>query len=180
MKTFLKIIQSSGVFPKTKFKKPKKYKNRETVKAIVTNQRGEVALVTNNKHKMYLLPGGGAESKDLESEIIRECLEEINYKVKVLGVVGKTREFRDRDEKKYTTTCFLAQAIKKVKKDLRTDDEKKYDLKMLWVPQGKLKKIFDSQKAKLDAGKVKFYNISFNIVRDRIFINEWLKTRKIP
>jgi len=178
MKQYLKTLQSSDIFPKSNIKKPTKYQKRETVKAIVLNKKGEIALVTNPIHKLFLLPGGGAESSNLEREIIRECVEEINQEVKVLKVIGKTKEFRDRDVKEYTTTCFLTTAIKKVRKNSRTAEEIKNGLKVVWVTKKKLKQIFELQNAKVDQGRVVFYNTAFNVVRDGLFVAEWLYVKQ--
>lgn len=175
MTKYLKILKNSDIFPKSKTKKPRKYQKRETVKAIVLNKKGEIALVTNPVHKLYLLPGGGADSGNLKLEIKRECLEEINQEIEINKIIGKTMEFRDRDGKEYTTTCFIAKAVKKVRKDSRTIDEIKNGLMVVWVNKKKLKNITDMQNKKVGAGKVDFYNIAFNVVRDGIFINEWLK-----
>ena len=175
MTKYLKVLQSSDIFPKSKIEKPKKYKERQTVRAIVLNKKREVALVTNPIHNLYSLPGGGAESNDLKLEIVRECLEETNQVVKIMGIVGKTKEFRDRDAKKYITTCFVARAIKKAKKDSRTKEEIKNGLNMVWVSKKKLKNIFEIQNKKVVTGEINFYNTAFNIVRDGIFINKWLK-----
>jgi ADP-ribose pyrophosphatase YjhB (NUDIX family) len=177
MKKYLKVLYHFDVFPNSKIKKPKKYQKRQTVRAIVLNKKGEVALVTNAIHNLFSLPGGGAEGNNLEMEIVRECLEEINQEVEIAGVIGKTKEFRDRDAKEYTTTCFLATAIKKVKKDFRTNEEIKNGLKVVWVNKKKLLNIFKAQNKKVDAGKINFYNTAFNIVRDGIFINKWLEIK---
>jgi len=174
MTKYLKILHNSDIFPKSKIKKPKKYEKRETVKGIVLNKEGEIAIVTNPIHNLYLLPGGGAESKNLELEIERECLEEINYKVKIIGMIGKTKEFRDRDAKEYTTTCFVAKAEKKLTKDTRTKSEIENELKMVWVNKKKLKNIFEIQYKKVKAGKIKFYNTAFNIFRDSEFLKKYL------
>lgn len=175
MTKYLKILHNSDIFPNSKIKKPKKYEKRETVKAIVLNKKGEIALVTNPIHNLFLLPGGGAESTNLELEIIRECLEEINQQVEVLGMVGKTKEFRDRDAKEYTTTCFVVKAVKKIKKDTRTKEEIKNGLSVVWVNKKKLINIFNMQNKKVSTGKVNFYNTAFNIIRDGIFIGKWLE-----
>ena len=174
MTQYLKVLQSSDIFPKSDIKKPEKYTERQTVKAIVLNKKGEVALVTNPIHNLYLFPGGGAESNNLESEIIRECLEEINQEVKITGIVGKTKEFRDRDAQKYITTCFVAKAIKQVKKDTRTKDEIENGLKVVWMSKKELKNIFEIQDKKVRAGEINFYNTAFNIVRDFEFLKEYL------
>ena len=175
MKKYIKILKHEDIFPNNKIKKPKKFTDRQTVKAIILNKKDEVALVTNPIHKQYLLPGGGVESKNLKKEIRRECLEEINQEVEIVRIIGKTKEYRDRDAKTYTTTCFFGQAIKKSKKDMRTENERKNGLRVVWVGKEKLKKIFSNQNKNLKNGKINFYNIAFNTVRDEIFINEWLK-----
>ncbi|MFA6258047.1 MAG: NUDIX domain-containing protein [Candidatus Paceibacterota bacterium] len=173
MTKYLKILYNSDIFPKSEIKKPKKYEKRETVKAIVLNRKGEIALVTNPIHNLFSLPGGGAESVNLEIEIIRECLEETNQEVKIIGMVGKTKEFRDKYKKEFTTTCFVAKAVKKFKKDSRTEEEIKNGLRVVWVNKKKLINIFNTQNKKVKAGKINFYNTAFNIVRDGIFIKEY-------
>jgi len=81
MTQYLKILKDSDIFSSSKIEKPIEYAERQTVKAIVFNEKGEVALVTNPIHNLYSFPGGGAENNNLESEITRECLEEINQEV---------------------------------------------------------------------------------------------------
>lgn len=177
MTKYLKIIKSSDIFPKSRIRKPKKYTKRQTVRAIVLNKKGDIALVTNSVHKLFLLPGGGAESKNLRSEIKRECLEEINQVVKIIGVIGKTKEFRDRGEKEYITTCFVARAIKKANKDTRTEEEVKNGLRAVWVNKKKVINIFESQNKKVKSGKIKFYNTAFNVVRDFEFLKEFFNKK---
>src|SRR3989344_5228926 len=157
MKKYLKILKHSDIFSENKIKKPKKFTDRQTVKAIILNKKDEVALVTNPIHKQYLLPGGGVESKNLKKEIIRECLEEINQEVEIQKEIGRTKEFRDRDAKTYTTICFFGNAIKKSRKDMRTKSEIENGLRVVWVNKEKLKKIFRDQNKKVKQGKINFY-----------------------
>ncbi|KKT61320.1 MAG: hypothetical protein UW55_C0033G0001 [Candidatus Giovannonibacteria bacterium GW2011_GWA2_44_26] len=178
MTKYLKIIQSSDVFPKSKLEKPSKYTERETVKAIVKNNKNEIALVTNSVHNLYSLPGGGAESDDLETEIIRECLEEINQEVKIIGTVGVIQEFRDRDAKEYINTCFEALALGEVVGDTRTEDEIKNGLRVEWVSKDRLKEIFAEQSKRVKNGEIGFYNTAFNILRDQEFIKEYFNRHK--
>lgn len=174
MTQYLKILKDSDVFPDSKIEQPKEYTERQTVKAIVFNEKGEIALVTNPVHNMCLLPGGGAESNNLESEMIRECREEINQEVEIIGIVGTTKEFRDRDAKECITTCFTAKAIKQVEEDTRTEDEIKNGLNVVWVDEEKAMNIFEMQYKKVSNGEVKFYNTAFNIVRDFEFLKEYI------
>lgn len=173
MTQYLKILKDSDVFPSNKIEQPKEYTERQTVKAIVFNEKGEIALVTNPVHNMYLLPGGGAESNNLESEMVRECREEINQEVEITGIVGKIKEFRDKDAKEYITTCFTAKAIRQVEDDARTEDEIKNGLNVVWVDKEKVMNIFEMQYKKVSNGEVNFYNTAFNIVRDFEFLKEY-------
>lgn len=178
MTKYLKIILSSDVFPKSEIEKPSKYTERQTVKAIVLNTKNEIALVTNSVHNLYSLPGGGAESGDLETEIIRECLEEINQEVKIIGTVGVIQEFRDRDAKEYINTCFEAMALGMVDGDMRTEDEIKNGLRVEWVSKNKAEGIFKEQSKKVKDGEISFYNTAFNILRDQEFLREYLSNHE--
>lgn len=179
MTQYLKILKDSDIFPESKIEQPKEYTERQTVKAIVFNKKGEIALVTNPVHNMYLLPGGGAESNNLELEMIRECSEEINQEVEITGMVGMTKEFRDRDAKECITTCFTAKAIKQVEEDTRTRDEVENGLNVVWVDKKKVMNIFEIQHKKVSSGEVTFYNTAFNIVRDFEFLKEYFSKEKL-
>ena len=173
MTDYLTTIYSKDILPNTDIPTPNSYEKRQTVKVIVENQDGEIALVTNPVHGLFLLPGGGAESEDLRAEAKRECLEEINWEIEIASEIGKTRELRDRNAKDYTTTCFTAKAVKEVEGDFRTEDEKANGLNVVWVTREKLKEIFIIQAEKVKNGEVEFYNTAFNVVREKIFVDTW-------
>lgn len=173
MTNYLRSIQSSDVFPGSEIEKPQKYTERQTVKAIVVNSAGEIALVTNSVHNLYSLPGGGAENSDLEAEVIRECAEEINQKVEITGIVGVIQEFRDRDAKEYINTCYSAIAVGGTGADSRTEDEIKNGLRVEWISKEKVMDIFKEQSNKVKEGKISFYNTAFNILRDQEFLTEY-------
>lgn len=173
MTNYLKRIQSSEVFPNSEIEKPAKYTRRQTVKAIVINDKKEIALVTNSVHNLYSLPGGGAEGSDLEAEIIRECIEEINQKIEITGIVGVIQEFRDRDAKEYITTCYSALVTGTVEGDMRTEDEIKNGLRVEWVSKERVKNIFKKQSKKVKEEEISFYNTAFNILRDQEFLTEY-------
>ncbi|MEA2112579.1 MAG: NUDIX domain-containing protein [Patescibacteria group bacterium] len=168
---YLKVLRDSDIFKKPKHQEPDSYEDRQTVKIIVLNEKGEIALITNPIHNFFLLPGGGAESNDLEKEAEREALEEINYFVKVTKEIEKIEEFRNRNAKHYITTCFLAKTMKENDEDLRTEEEKKNGLLVQWFPYGEALKILNDQVKKVENGEVEFYNTAFNIIRDHFFVD---------
>ena len=173
--TYLKTLHDSDIGERGVKEEPKEYQHRETVRAIVINEKGQIGLVTNDVHHLYTLSGGGADNDDLEKEIIRECEEEIHQRVEVMEIIGKTKEFRNRDAKEYTTTCFLVKAVGEVGNDTRTEDERNNGLRVEWIEKEKVKDIFQDQNKRIDEGKVDFYNTAFNIRRDTEFLKEYFK-----
>lgn len=171
---YLKIITDKDVFKSPKFKIPNIFQKRTTVKAVVINNEGKFGFVTNSLHGFYLLAGGGAESDNLEEEIQRECNEEINFEIKIIREIGWIHEYRNREAKEYKTVCFFVKVIKKINKDTRTEDEKKNDLQFIWLDKDEAVNILKEQVEKVKNGKVKFYNTSFNILRDQLFFNKYL------
>lgn len=174
---YLKTICDKDIFSFPEFNNPISYKKRTTVKAIVINEEGKFAFVTNPVHKFYLLAGGGAESNNFEEEIKRECAEEVSCDVIVLKEVGRVQEFRNRDSQEYETVCFLAKFKNFILTDLRTEDEKKNGLVVVWLDEKEAQKILLEQVEKVKNGEVGFYNTAFNTARDQIFFEEFLKSR---
>ncbi len=166
---YLTTLCDKDIFSNPEFPAPVNYKKRITVKAVVKDENGQFAFVTNDIHKLFLLPGGGAESNNLEEEIKRECLEEIFYEVEIIKEIGRIREFRNRDAIEHETVCFLAKAIKETHEDLRTNDEKNNNLSAVWFTPDKAQRILTEQVVRVKAGEVNFYNTAFNAIRDQIF-----------
>jgi ADP-ribose pyrophosphatase YjhB (NUDIX family) len=167
------ILRDSDIFKNVKYDIPDTYEDRKTVKVIIQNEKGEVALITNPIHKIFLLPGGGAESNNLEQEAVRESLEEINYHVKIIEMVSEVEEFRNRNAKHYLTTCFSARALKEGNKDLRTEEEKNNGLEVRWFYLKDALKIMNDQVKMIERDEIAFYNTSFNIIRDCHFLEKF-------
>ncbi len=175
---YLKTITDKDIFENPKFETPDIFEKRMTVKAVVINDEKKFGFVTNPIHGFYLLAGGGAESDNLEKEIKRECDEEINFEVEILGEIGRVRGYRNRNAKEYETVCFAVKTIKKLPDDTRTEDEKKNGLRVVWFNKNEVIDILKKQVEKVKNGEVDFYNTAFDIVRDSIFFDEFLKQYK--
>lgn len=172
---YLKTIRDDDIFDNPEFEKPDVFEKRITVKAVAINDDGKFGFMTNPVHGFYLLAGGGAESDDLEKEVRRECDEEINFEVEVLEEIGKVHEFRNRNAKEYETVCFAVKMIKELPEDTRTESEKKNGLSVVWLGKDEAIDILARQVEKVKKGEVGFYNTAFNIVRDGLFFNKYLK-----
>lgn len=86
-------------------KSPTDYVERVTVKGVVLNERGEVALFGG------LLLGGGVEpGEELPPALARECMEEGGIEISDPSPIGVVEQYRDTLRKKYIVHGFLAHA----------------------------------------------------------------------
>jgi len=171
---YLKILTDEDIFDSPKFKKPNTFENRTTVKAVVLNNEGKFGFVTIPRNGLYLLAGGGAEGSNLEKEIQRECDEEINFEVEILGEIGRVHEYRNKDAMEYETVCFAVRTGKETHEDTRTEDERMKNLHVVWFEKNEAIDILKKQVDKVKRGEVEFYNIAFNVIRDSLFFDEYL------
>jgi ADP-ribose pyrophosphatase YjhB (NUDIX family) len=167
---YLATISDKDVFPDKEVKPVSEWALRKTVKIIIQNDDGKIALVTNPVHNFFLLPGGGIE--DGESVIAaaeRESKEEALCSIMTPNEFGIIEEYRARDGKRYETHGVVAKAGESVTDDLRTDDEKKNGLNVVWLSFDEAEEKMKWQNTLLQEDKVDFYNTGFNIVRDYVF-----------
>lgn len=174
----MKYLQPStdkDVFPNPEFPDRESYEPRATVKVIVTNSEGKIALITNDVHHLYTFPGGGAESDDLVREVNREAIEEIGYDLQDITELVRMKELRNREGKAYENVCFTAIANRAHEEDFRTPDERNNNLHVEWCTVEEVSDIYGKQMNMLKEGSIPFYNTAFNIYRDNAFWQEYLK-----
>jgi|AntDeeMinimDraft_6_1070357.scaffolds.fasta_scaffold01344_8 ADP-ribose pyrophosphatase YjhB (NUDIX family) len=148
---------------------------RPTVRCIVLKNKNKIGLVTNPIHNLFTLPGGGIEKDESTQEaVVREMREELSSEIEEIELIGDALEQRARNCKHYKTKVFKASFLKENLIDKRTKNEK--DLKMMpvWKNLEEVEGIFNQQMEKLNQGKINYYNTSFNIYRDTIFLKEYL------
>ncbi len=81
----------------------------KAARAVVLNDKNEVALLHVTTHNYHKLPGGGVEQdEDMALALERELLEEIGCEAEVITEIGEVIEYRDRWGLKQTSHCFLA------------------------------------------------------------------------
>lgn len=170
---YIATLRDKDIFPNKEITEVLEWVSRPTVKIIIKNNEGDIALVTNPVHNCFLLPGGGIdEGEDLFIAADRESREEVRYSIRPIEMIGTIEEFRARDKKHYETYGVFAEALEEVIEDLRTEEEKKNQLSVVWVSKDNAEKKFAEQEERLFAGKIDFYNTAFNIVRDHVFLKE--------
>lgn len=152
------------------------YEPRITGKVILINEIGQIALIGNKVNNFYVLPGGGVmDNETVEQGILRECLEETGYNVKIESEIGLVEEYRARDRKHYFNHCFLGRVDGKEGTQQLTQNEKNIELRLEWFALDEVKEIFKKQLDSVKTGDVTFYNTAFNIARDNIFLKHFLE-----
>ncbi len=162
-------LTDKDIFPNKEISQASDWSERKTVKIIIQNKDGKIAMVTNPIHNFFLLPGGGIDGdEDVFTSADRESREEALCSIVNPVKFGVTEEWRARDKKHYETFGVFAHEGVANTADTRTEDEKKNNLTVAWFSPEEAWKKLSGQEELLKAGKVEFYNMGFNIVRDHI------------
>jgi 8-oxo-dGTP diphosphatase len=170
--SYLALLRDADIFPNKTFSEVLPWKERKTVKVILRNDQGKIALVTNPIHKCHLLPGGGVdENEDISRAADRECREEAGYTIRDQKMLSFINEYRARDMVHSETICLSAIVDNAVLEDGRTVDEKENGLTVEWYTPREVATLFVEQEQRLRAGEIDFYNTGFNIVRDKMFFD---------
>lgn len=173
MTKYFKTIKDKDIFPDKEVAEVSEWTPRLTVKIVIKNSEGKIALVTNPIHNCFLLPGGGVDDgEEIFTAADRESREEAQCSIRLIVLLGMIEEFHARDKKHYETHGVFAEMHEKISDDLRTDEEKKNELTVVWLTKDEAEQKFVAQEELLRAGKIDFYNTAFNIVRDHIFFKE--------
>lgn len=166
-------LYEKDIYPEKQSDEHIEYSDRATGKVIVLDEENNVALVGNKQNHFLLLPGGGIDDgEDIQTGIIRECLEEVGCKVNILNEIGCIDDYRPRDKKHCISYCYTARVVGEKGYPKYTEDETGIGMYTKWVTLDKALEIFKEQKLELESGNVTFYNTGFNIVRDLLFLEE--------
>lgn len=136
------IIKDSDIFSDT-VTEPKFYEKRVTVKGVVFDEEGDIALLTARGHS--LMPGGGAyDDETLEEAFIRECREEIGCDVVLLEYLGVAVQYRAHTAKMYEVHFFVAQVVGEKSTPTTEDDEERI-MRLSWETVGTVQDVLESQ-----------------------------------
>ncbi len=173
-------LHERDIYPEKQFIENVEHSDRATGKAIVLDEENKIALVGNKQNEFLLLPGGGIDDgEDIQTGIIRECLEEIGCVVNILGEIGCIDDYRPRDKKHCISYCYTVRVIGIKGYPKHTENEIKIGMYTKWVTLEEALNIFKKQKLELESGKVTFYNTGFNIIRDLLFLEEAKNINKL-
>jgi 8-oxo-dGTP pyrophosphatase MutT (NUDIX family) len=165
------------VFKDPKYGKPDSFTLRPTVKAIIKKD-DKFGFVTNDASGLIMFAGGGADSDDLGSEIVRECREETGWKVKVIKEIGKTRAFNYKGGgREVVTSIFETEVVSEESEDLREEEEKKINMQIIFLdPMMAIHRMsLQDTAAKKGVYDIHYYS-SFLIQRDYFIFKKCQKT----
>ena len=85
------------------------FNEREAARAVLLDKDGQVYLLNVSVHGYYKLPGGGIDAGEtVEAAMRRELLEEVGCEAEIIAELGIIVEFRDFEQLKQTSYCYLA------------------------------------------------------------------------
>ena len=112
-----------------------KYAIRKASRAVLVNDKKEVAILYVSKGNYYKLPGGGLESREnLHEALKREIQEEVGANIEVLGGIGITLEYREDFEQLQISYGYLCKVIGEVHLPSFTYDEIENGFDLQWMP----------------------------------------------
>ncbi len=110
------------------------FRVRISVRAIILDENGNVAMLYSKALNYYTLPGGGVdEGENLTDAIIRECKEETGYTVDVIREIGTTQEIQNENQLVNNATCFLVKTIGEKDEPNFMEDEIGEDFVIEWM-----------------------------------------------
>lgn len=173
-------LHEKDIYPGKQPVKNIEYADRITGKAIVLDVENNIALVGNKLNEFLLLPGGGVDDgENIQTGIIRECMEETGFAINILDEVGCVDDYRPRDKKHCISYCYTARVVGNKVETNHTENETEIGMYTKWVTLDEAFGIFKKQKIELESGKVAFYNTGFNIIRDLLFLEEAKNMNKL-
>jgi len=88
------------------------FQKESSVRIIVKDKDGKVAILYSQKGDFYVLPGGRIEKEETSEEaVIREAREETGCKVETIKEVGRTIEVRAKKEEVKESFCYLVEVV---------------------------------------------------------------------
>lgn len=110
---------------------------RIAVRAVLLNDKNQIALMHIANYDGYKLPGGGVDDEEnIVKAFEREIQEETGYECDIINEIGMTVEKRDgngnNDEMVQVSLCYIAKATKFVGDNLM-EDEKESGFELVWI-----------------------------------------------
>ncbi|MBN1645924.1 NUDIX domain-containing protein [Candidatus Woesearchaeota archaeon] len=142
----------------------------KSARAVMLNEKFEVALMYIAKYDYYKLPGGTLKEKeDFEQALVREIKEETGCTFEMVSPVGAVIEYRKKKGqgqpgKKNISFCYIVK-LKEVGEPNLDEKERKRGDTVKWMDFEKAVNLVQTQ-------KVANYYGRFNVARESIFLQK--------
>jgi ADP-ribose pyrophosphatase YjhB (NUDIX family) len=141
------------------------YKKRDSVRAIVQDQNGNIALLHATTHGYYKLPGGGVDvGESLVAALKRECKEEIGCDIEITNEVGSLTEYRKQRLLNQVSYCYTARVVGEKGTPTLEPGEQAHGSVPVWLT------ISEARSAVL-SGSTSVYDATYMIARDVALID---------
>ena len=110
------------------------YRIRKASRAVVINDRDEIAILFVSKGNYHKLPGGGIKSNEtIYDALKREVEEVVGAQIEDIQEIGITIEYRNQEELLQLSYGYLAKATGELKDPMYTVNEDD-GFVLRWVP----------------------------------------------
>ena len=141
---------------------------RRSARAIVLNEKGEMAVQHIQKRQFHKLPGGGIEEGEIIEEALRrELREEVGCEVEILRPVGMVIEYQK--EMLQISYCFVVQVLGEIGPVSLEAGELADDQITEWIKPSLCLELMNAEFAKGDVAR-------FKLAREIAFLQEYLAT----
>lgn len=162
----LLTIKEQDFNPEVPIRDAAGFEEREAARAVVFDEQGRVALLKVGSFDYHKLPGGGIDpGEDIQQALARELLEEIGCEAQITGDLGQIVEYRDWENLKQTSYCFVAKKVGEQKNLAFTESELSNKFERVWASS------LDEAVKILEADEPKNHEGKFIRLRDLTFLN---------
>lgn len=146
------------------------YELRKSARAILLNDKGEMATQYLQTYTFHKLPGGGVEQgESLEEAVLREIKEEVGCDAKINSLIGVVIEYRTGEYNMIQISyAFSATVVGDIGTPKLEDGEKEEGQITLWLPPTVALANMKNDQAKKREGY-------FILKREIAFLEEYLK-----
>lgn len=146
------------------------YELRKSARAILLNEKGEMATQYLQTYTYHKLPGGGVDQgENIEDALKREVLEEVGCQCEITRPVGITIEYRNKYKMIHISYCFVAKIVGEIGKPKLEEGEIEEGHETLWLMPSKVLEKMNSD----IPGKFEGH---FILEREKAFLEEFLKS----